>query len=213
MSRSKYLAISLAAALAEGAMAQASTAPSNDAPAWVQAIGSVVAIVVAILVPWWLHAQARNDAKATADTRARVVASGLVEWIIGLDEVVRPAAECFESHSKDEKPHEEDLSWRRRLNQIYVPSDDQFLEVAVMWPGCAVLLARARTRIWQARSCLEDKANLTTQEFDKAAVNLRAALPYLDQASKELKSATRESFQTAPRGVESANRKAQDPSR
>ncbi|WP_282259608.1 hypothetical protein [Stenotrophomonas sp. PS02301] len=35
--------------------------PTGDLPAWVQAIGSILAIVVAIVVPWRLAVQARAD--------------------------------------------------------------------------------------------------------------------------------------------------------
>ncbi len=129
---------------------------------------------------------ARKAARENAEARARVVAAGLIEWLNGLGEVIHPAAECFERHSVEQAKAEEALKWRRRLNQVYVPSDSQFLEVAVVMPDSAALLARARPRIWQARSCLEDKNSLTGQEFGKAALELNAASRYLDRARTDL---------------------------
>jgi len=47
----------------------------KDAPAWVQAVGSIAAILVAIAVPAWQRSEQRADAKYADELRARSLAS------------------------------------------------------------------------------------------------------------------------------------------
>lgn len=47
----------------------------KDAPAWVQAVGSIAAILVAIAIPAWQRAEQRADSRYADDLRARSLAS------------------------------------------------------------------------------------------------------------------------------------------
>lgn len=51
----------------------------KDLPAWVQAIGSIAAICVAVAVPAWQRAQQRNDQNLAAELQARSMALALFD--------------------------------------------------------------------------------------------------------------------------------------
>ena len=55
---------------------------STDWAAWVQAIGSIIAIGIAIAVPWWQTRVARQDQKEERDKRASALLLGLYPEIM-----------------------------------------------------------------------------------------------------------------------------------
>lgn len=59
-------------------------------PAWVQAIGSLVAILIAVLVPWF---QRRNALRDVATDRARQQKDHLQRLVAGLREEIRAASD------------------------------------------------------------------------------------------------------------------------
>lgn len=67
-----------------------------DAPAWVQAIGSIVAILVAIAVPAWQRFQQRADARYVDDLKARSLASVIFRGAKELDQEIRDALNRLE---------------------------------------------------------------------------------------------------------------------
>jgi heme exporter protein D len=61
------------------------------APAWVQAVGTIVAILIAVLVPWW---QRRNVLKDAATDRALREKEHLRRLTAGLREEIRAASDA-----------------------------------------------------------------------------------------------------------------------
>ena len=64
---------------------------SQSAAAWVQAIGSIIAIAVAIRVPYSLHRKARNDAETERRLKARSLSLRLLPILLILEPSVKRA--------------------------------------------------------------------------------------------------------------------------
>lgn len=62
-----------------------------EAPAWVQAVGSTVAILIAVFVPWWQRRKSLFDA---ACDRARQERRQLQRMVAGLREEIRAASDA-----------------------------------------------------------------------------------------------------------------------
>lgn len=165
-------------------LGQASTAtPTSEWPAWVQAVGSILAILVAIAIPMHQRGVEHREAKRAAALRARVTASGLREWLTGAVEVVEthlveltaPRALGNESYSEH----------RSALLSLYIPSDAQLFELAPELPDCAERLTRARTLLWQVlrrmeqQSTTESGAKRMEEELGLAASLMKRSLAEL----------------------------------
>jgi len=67
----------------------------DSAPAWVQAIGSVIAIGVAVAIPAWQHRTARRDAKNEQFLQARSLVFGVSAELLEIEAALEKAEGAF----------------------------------------------------------------------------------------------------------------------
>jgi hypothetical protein len=144
--------------------------------AWVQAVGSVLAILVAVAVPWWQRRVEWLDAQAAARVAAAVTASGLSVWLFHLVDVLNGAIRAIEA-AAPKAPIPSASYYRDEIKGLALPSDEQLLVLAGGLPECSMDLARARTFLWQAREALTDLKDQDTVEEslrDRVATLIKA---------------------------------------
>ncbi|QEX18924.1 hypothetical protein FRZ44_42350 [Hypericibacter terrae] len=61
----------------------------EDLAAWVQAIGTLIAIAVAIAVPWWQHAKELDNRKVETRLKARSLAIAIYPALAGIRDTLR----------------------------------------------------------------------------------------------------------------------------
>jgi hypothetical protein len=152
--------------------------------AWVQAVGSVLAILVAVAVPWWQRRVEWLDAQAAARVAAAVTASGLSVWLSHLVDILDGAIGVITAAApKATIPSAG--HYRDEIKGLFLPSDEQLLVLAGGLPECSMDLARARTFLWQAREALTD-----LKDQDTVEESLRHRLATLIKARDSAKAAS-----------------------
>ena len=67
----------------------------DSAPAWVQAVGSVLAICVAVAIPAWQHRSARRDTKKEQFLQARSLIFGVSAELFKIEAAHQNAERVF----------------------------------------------------------------------------------------------------------------------
>lgn len=148
---------------------------SSNAAAWVQAIGSVVAILVAVAVPWWQRHKAVLDKREDERRAARSMAAANLRYAKEFEKNLAKGQRQFDAASQ--RPHDMvGLSW------IPIPQDlwDQVhLLHALGEPGGK--LQQAIYHTLELRN-LVHKDLLAAKDFDDYRRHLSKARQYVADA-------------------------------
>ena len=156
---------------------------------WVQAVGSIFAILAAIGIAGWQRFEDHRRERANAHAAATVVGSGvafMTSQIVG----------CLEAITKDWEtlPHQEQAHMpvaqcREWLERLVLPSESQLLQLTPVMPDSAVAMTRGSAcikQVVQALRLLEGNAQLSPEDQFASARTLKIML---DIATKQFKSA------------------------
>lgn len=124
-----------------------------DAPAWVQAVGSVLAILVAVAVPMWQRRAERAQQRTTDMAAAMVIG---FEVSSKVDMAIAVARAMLFEHANPTHP---DPRARARLfsdvfDTVQLPTEEQLLLLARAMPELAVDIAGGRAALNRVRLTL-----------------------------------------------------------
>lgn len=155
---------------------------SEKAAAWVQAGGSVLALVVAIFVPWWQHKKIEEERKREDFLRARAIAITILPEIVGLYDrllkmknasieiVASGDAKRFSTFANFTIHHPQKIS--ERLDSMYLLGD----------AGDVVLALMARLELYAIQQ--KTTVNTVSVPHDTAKVLSAMLIQIFDMAEK-----------------------------
>jgi hypothetical protein len=119
--------------------------------AWVQAIFSVVAILVAIAVPYFQRRAENDQRRATEVAAAQVAGAGILLLMNQTLGGVKTVLDTFaDSHAEYRQPVSADFVLGV-LGTFHYPTDQDLLLLTPVLPECAVALVRGRNLLLQAK--------------------------------------------------------------
>lgn len=168
----------------------------RDCASWVQAWGSIAAILAAVGIAWWQRHTDRSEAAGIARVRAEVAGTGILLKMNPILGCVRGVEEDVSRASEQEPLHPGHLAYL--LSELDYPSDDEILAVADHDHLLARQLVRGRALATQAeaafslierfdprirvldaarRTQLVDLLKLSQDQFEKARARLTDLVP------------------------------------
>lgn len=127
---------------------------NQQLPAWVQAIGSVLAILVAVAVPYMQRLSDKKSTRATAEATAEVIAPSILIQISHTIGVLM-TIQRLENEAVDKRLEVTDAKIVLKLLEAQpLPSKDELIALATVLPDCAKRLARALGEIEVTKSRL-----------------------------------------------------------
>lgn len=119
----------------------------QNAPAWVQAIGSVLAIFSAVAIAWWQRQEERRHA---AEDRLRTAIIASWEMMLIIQSLIRVAG-AFLNVIEEKSDIAARVSLMRQfhstLSSAIMPSDSQILRLDSLPDNCAIMIAQGVGRI------------------------------------------------------------------
>ncbi|MDM0118430.1 hypothetical protein [Variovorax arabinosiphilus] len=124
-----------------------------DAPAWVQAVGSILAILVAVGIAMWQRHSDRAESDSIRKARADVVAYGVLEMMPPLIAFLRMVTKNLGSSSAVAQLKSNAAA--DTLRSLVIPTENQLLVLAEAAPEAATYLAWGCTTKIQLSTLLD----------------------------------------------------------
>jgi hypothetical protein len=118
----------------------------QHAPEWVQAIGSLVGLGIAIGVPWRLHVTERLRRLADDHARAKVVAVGTLADLESILDLASSAAIGIEKEIANSGPKVNLQLMYKGFTALNLPNDDHVMQIRTVDPVAALAMRRGITR-------------------------------------------------------------------
>lgn len=125
-----------------------------DAPAWVQAVGSVVAILVAVAIPWQQRREEAKTARRTAVAVAMVIGAEISSKV----DMALACGQAMLFEHKEPRfadPRKRAQFFLEIFNRYQLPLDDQMLHLAQAMPVAAARIAYGFASLRRVRVALE----------------------------------------------------------
>jgi len=161
----------------------------TDWASWVQAMGSLLALCVAVGVVWWQRFDERKQAKAVQLALAEVAADSVLTHnrrTLGiLDGISLRWSQIKDRTFLDKIP----AAFSEKINAINIPTDEQLSHMAAVWPQQVRALATARSLIRIAADAMAQVAGGVQSGKTVAASDIDDVMSMLAIANDALKAA------------------------
>ncbi|MES2415828.1 MAG: hypothetical protein V4614_18695 [Pseudomonadota bacterium] len=165
---------------------------ASEWASWVQALGSILAIVFAIAIASWQHFAAKQETRALNLVVGEVVADAVFIQLGGDLGRLKAAVDSW----KDDATHFGRLTETKRelalAKAIVRPTDEQLISMAKAWPEGARFMAMARSAINTLTSSLEHYVIMEARGRSTTSAEITSLLEQADLIRSRFKAATQE---------------------